>query len=289
MRWRDTLVIPAVRREWVANVAALSVALVLLAAEAVFAVTLGSYGVYALALVVGWYALRALRDLNHLPLMACDELRQMEVQNREDHPELWDAVEKTAAKMGMPMPKIWIFGFVDCFAASWNCFREKAIAIDVMVLARMDSEHIEALVGHELAHIKNRDQPVINVIQNASLAFGYGGLALYAVSAIRFVLTGQIGFAVAAVICGALAVAAFKVMTRVFRHIVWQQEYAADALGAHVTGEPLVAARVLMLLELQTRIALDQLRAEGFAVVDDPRLSDHPPTSDRVYRLLQPR
>ncbi len=288
MRSRGTLVIPAVRRARLLSRLALAAILLFLVAEAVFSTFLGPLGTTVFLLVIGWHAVRMLLDLHHLPLTACDELRQMELESREQMPVLWDMVEKYSAELEMPRPKVWIFGFVDCFAASWNCLREKAIAIDVVVLAKLPPEQVASLVGHELAHIKNRDQPVINVIQNGTLAVAYGGLSLYAAAALCFVLTARIDFAIAAGVCGFCSVAIFLAMKRVFFRIMWQQEFAADALGAAATGNPMASALALVVLEERKKIILAELRAQGLVIDDDEHDSDHPPTAERVRRLLLP-
>ena len=77
---------------------------------------------------------------------------------REEHFDLWNAVENLSITAGLPMPKLYIIN-----DASPNAFatgRDKehaAVAVTTGLLAMLNKNELEGVIAHELSHIGNRD------------------------------------------------------------------------------------------------------------------------------------
>ncbi len=87
--------------------------------------------------------------------------------------EAWivDTVRKFADKSGIGMPEVGIFeGDPNAFAT--GAFRDSAlVAVSTGLLQNMTHEEIEAVIGHEVAHIANGDMVTMTLIQGVMNTF----------------------------------------------------------------------------------------------------------------------
>ena len=81
--------------------------------------------------------------------------------------EAWivDTVRQFADKAGIGMPEVGIFeGDPNAFAT--GAFRDSAlVAVSTGLLHNMTKEEVEAVIGHEVAHIANGDMVTMTLIQ----------------------------------------------------------------------------------------------------------------------------
>lgn len=87
-----------------------------------------------------------------------------------DAPELYSIVQTLAMKANIPMPKVYILPMEtpNAFATGRNP-NNAVVAVSPSLLRMLTSEEIEAVLAHELSHIKNRD------ILVATIAAGVAG------------------------------------------------------------------------------------------------------------------
>jgi len=217
---------------------------------------------------------------------------------REQLPRAYAAVERLAAKEGLPMPKIYVLPTEspNAFATGRNP-QHASVAVTHGILELLNDEELEGVLAHELGHVRNRDiltssiaatlAGAITMIARmgywASLFGGYGGDSRDRNRG------GGLG-ALFMIILAPLAASLIQLA------ISRSREYEADATGAHVTGNPYALASALQKLDAYSRripmqaspttahlfIVAPLLGSGGFANL----FSTHPPIKERIRRLI---
>lgn len=104
------------------------------------------------------------------------KIYRAEEVNREDRPELYDAVENLAENAGISVPDLYIsdMDVPNAFATGRN--PEKGVVCLTKGLLRdLEQDELEGVIAHEMAHIKNRDTLI-----NAVVATIAGAIAILA-------------------------------------------------------------------------------------------------------------
>jgi heat shock protein HtpX len=220
---------------------------------------------------------------------------------REQLPEVYEIVERLTRKEGMPMPSIYLIPSEtpNAFATGRNP-EHAAVAVTEGILRILDRRQLEGVLAHELSHVKNRD------ILIATIAAGLAGLIGSLGHMIQWAgmfgsLGSRDGDGNDTNIFGALAWAILApIMAMLIQLAVSRsREYAADASGAQMTGDPEPLAQALLSLEganQQQPMAqagpasahlyiVNPLNGRAFASL----LSTHPPIEERVKRLREMR
>jgi heat shock protein HtpX len=80
------------------------------------------------------------------------------VIERDQAPQLFDTVERLAAMAELPMPRVAIVDtdIPNAFATGRNP-KHAVVAVTAGLMRRLDQPEIEAVLAHELTHVKNRD------------------------------------------------------------------------------------------------------------------------------------
>ena len=161
----------------------------------------------------------------------------VEIQ-KKDNPRLFRVIENLAITMGMPMPKVYIINDQAPNAFATGRSPEHAIVgVTTGLLEIMDDNELEAVMAHEMGHVKNYD------IRVSTIAFGLVSLiGFIADIAIRMLIWGDnrnnntnpfvmvIGFAV--ILLSPLIAS----MTQLA--ISRQREFLADATSVMTTRHP---------------------------------------------------
>ena len=218
---------------------------------------------------------------------------------REQEPELFAMVERVAMKAGMPMPKVAVIDSMvpNAFATGRNP-KNALVAVTVGIRQRLSDRELEAVMAHEIAHVRNRDMRVLAVANFLvtvtsflmtmlfwNMLFGgfgrrqqSGGIMLVYLVTILVYFAGQL-----------LVLA----LTR-------YREYGADHSGAEISGDPGALANALEKISgSMARIPDEDLRklqtASAFMIIPAALkgegamnlFSTHPPVEDRVRRLRE--
>ncbi|HDN50805.1 MAG TPA: peptidase [Thermoplasmatales archaeon] len=82
--------------------------------------------------------------------------------HREDMPELYGMVERLAEKAGIPMPRVGIaqVDVPNAFAFG-RSVRDGRVCVTRGLLNVLNDEELEAVLGHELSHLRHRDMVVL--------------------------------------------------------------------------------------------------------------------------------
>jgi heat shock protein HtpX len=155
-----------------------------------------------------------------------------------DAPLLYKTVRNLSTKMNIPMPKVYIIPMdaPNAFATGRNP-NHAVVAVSPSIMNLLTHDEMEAVIAHELTHIKNRDILIATIA--ASIAGAISHLAYMARWAAFF---GGIrddednrGNALAQLFLMLIApIAATLIQLAISR----SREYAADAGSAYVTNRP---------------------------------------------------
>src|ERR1700675_2495629 len=167
---------------------------------------------------------------------------------REQLPRAYEAVERLAPKMGIPMPKIYVIPTEspNAFATGRNP-KHASVAVTHGILGLLNDEELEGVLAHELGHVNNRD------ILISSIAATLAGAVTF-LSRFGFFFGGnrdeRQGGGIGGIFILILApFAAMLIQLAVSR----SREYQADATGAHYTGNPYALASALAKLDAYSK------------------------------------
>ena len=224
------------------------------------------------------------------------------IVNREQFPELHDLVERIVVRNNLPKPKIAVINtrIPNAFATG-KTPKSSVVAVSMGLMEQLDTEEIESVIAHELAHIKNRDVLVL------TLASIFSMIAWYLM---RFGMYGAMyggggygrrdrdsagGMALILLVAIVTWFASFLIIRAISRY----REFVADRDSALITGKPSkLASALLKISGTMKRIPTRDLREiEGMnAFFIIPALSGdsftslfstHPPVAERVKRLME--
>ncbi|MBZ4212320.1 MAG: protease HtpX [Rhodoferax sp.] len=206
--------------------------------------------------------------------------------------EAWivDTVRKLADKAGIGMPEVGIFdGEPNAFAT--GAFKNSAlVAVSTGLLVGMTREEIEAVIGHEIAHVANGDMVTMTLIQGVMNTFvvflsrviGYAVDSFLRKNDERSSGPGM-GYMITTLVLDiVLGFAASMVVAWFSRH----REFRADAGSAHLLGrrQPMINA-LARLGGMQAGELPKSVAAFGIAGGMGQLFSTHPPLEERIAAL----
>ena len=213
--------------------------------------------------------------------------------SKNDAPELWRVVENLSIASGMPMPKVYIIDdpAPNAFATGRDP-NHAIVGATTGLLDIMDKRELEAVMAHEMSHVRNYD------IRVSMIAFGLvSAIGLFADLALRMMFysddrdrdVNPIIYAFGLIVGILAPLLATITQLAVSR----QREYLADASGALLTRDTEGLASALEKLRQYGRPMQKQSSSTANLFMNNPLkpgffsklFSTHPPLEDRIARL----
>ena len=217
-------------------------------------------------------------------------LQMIDQPRTQDEAWIVETVRKFADKAGIGMPEVGIFeGDPNAFAT--GAFKNSAlVAVSTGLLQGMTREEVEAVIGHEVAHIANGDMVTMTLIQgvmNTFVVFLSRAIG-YAVDS--FLRKGDnnnsgpgVGYMVTTVVLDILLGFVAAIIVAWFSR---QREFRADAGAAQLMGrrQPMINA-LARLGGAHTAELPKSMAAMGIAGGIGQLFSTHPPIEERIAAL----
>ena len=222
--------------------------------------------------------------------------------------QLVNVVEEMAIASGLPPPRIWIVPDPDPNAfATGRDAATASIAVTEGLLAKLTRDELQAVVAHEMAHIRNLDVRLMTLLAGmvgaiALMSDGLGRTIGRGTRAVGRRSSGGKGnpLGIIILVLWLLTLVIAPVISRILAMgVSRKREYLADATGAQLTRNPMALASALEKLESSgdpTR-AISQGAAHLCIVDPSPGLmsgregfladfvASHPPIRQRIIRL----
>jgi heat shock protein HtpX len=208
----------------------------------------------------------------------------------DEYPELHGVVRKVSQQADIPKPDVGVTEtpVKNAFAVGFG--RENAtVTVTTGLLEELDTEELEAVVAHEIAHIKNRDAMVMT---------GAGAIVVlsgFLIRNIYFLPTDSkegigafLAFFLAGIVTYILSFLSIRALSR-------YREYSADRAASTITGDPMALAQALRKIsETNAQLPREDLRDvsshnalmfDGVDTTVSRFLRTHPPSEERIERL----
>ncbi|MWG33002.1 M48 family metalloprotease [Halomarina oriensis] len=243
-----------------------------------------------------------------------------EVVGPREHPDLHARITRLAAQADVAVPAVAVAEteMANSFAVGGT--RDATVVVSTGLLERLDDAQLDAVLAHELAHVKNRDATVMTLATflpavargeyslldavtprgvPTSVSFlaivavlGGGALAAAATGAPGGSLAGAVVLTLFVVLFGGvlLGLAAAPVVY-LGERLAHDREFAADRAGALAVGSPAALAGALRALDTDGEPAADarSLAVSGLCLLPHgfggAATATHPSTADRIERL----
>ena len=222
---------------------------------------------------------------------------------RKEQPRLYNLLENLCISRGIPMPKLKVMddGALNAFASGLNQ-KQYSITVTAGLMDRLDDAELEAVLGHELTHIRNGD---VRMLVIAVIIAGVIGF--FAELVFRLLFQGGIrwgggrssdsdrgkgGGAIAIVIALSMIAVAWLLSVVIRFALSRRREFLADAGAVELTKNP--DAMIMALRKIEGRGELEGATSAVMEMcVDNPRsgfsdlFATHPAIDRRVSALVQ--
>ncbi len=209
-------------------------------------------------------------------------------------PELYSMVRNLAQRAQLPMPKVYLIPGEqpNAFATGRNP-EHAAVAATEGIMRMLSREELSGVMGHELAHIKNRD--ILTGTIAATIAGAISMLANMAQWAMIFGGRSSDDDEGGSPIAGLLMIILAPIAAMVIQMAISRsREYVADADGARIAGNPRYLSNALRKLHnASQQIPMHATPATAHMFIVSPLsgggivslFSTHPPMEKRIEKL----
>jgi heat shock protein HtpX len=213
---------------------------------------------------------------------------------RNEAPELFYMTEEMTQRGGLPMPKLYLIpGEQPNAFATGRDPEHAAVAVTEGIMRLLPRDELKGVIGHELAHVKNRD-----ILIGSIAATMAGAISMIANMAQWAMIFGgrhsdddEGGSPIAGIVMMIVApIAAMLIQMAISR----SREFLADKGGAELAGNPRSLASALRRLHAgANQIPMHATPATAHMFIVNPLtggglanlFSTHPPMEERVARL----
>lgn len=223
---------------------------------------------------------------------------------RRENKRVYNLVENLCMATQTVMPKINIIedDALNAFASGINK-KSFTLTLSRGLIDKLDDRELEAVIGHELAHIRNNDVKVLMVSIIFVGIFTFLTQILFIVSLTIIFRGGNdknkkgIALAIPLLLVGIIFAAIGYLITAMMRFAISRnREYMADASSAEMTQNPLALASALRKISAEPRIKAVSSKRKDVAqlFIHNPLstgkkglFATHPPVEKRIEILEQ--
>jgi len=257
------------------------------------------FGGVTVAMILGFiYALTMIFQSTEI-VMSMNGAREVD---RNEEPVLSHVVEDMAMVAQIPMPRVYVIDDpgLNAFATGSNP-QNAAVAATSGLLEFMNREELEAVIGHEVSHIRNLDIRIstiaVALASAITLLSSMAGRMMWWGGASRSRRNSDRdsgGLEVIMLVISLLAIVlAPLAATLVQLAISRQREFLADASSVELTRNPQGMINALLKLENSQPMTHHVDDASSALYINDPQkpgflkklFYTHPPISERIERL----
>jgi heat shock protein HtpX len=228
---------------------------------------------------------------------------------RKDAPKLYNALENLCISRGLPMPALKIIE-TDGMNAFASGLRESNYSVSVTrgLLERLDDAELEAVLAHELTHIRNRDTQLLVVALIFAGIFAFVGQIIFNNWNLPFFFSrrrsssnddsedrkSSSGSAFVVIIIALVIIALSWGLSILIRFALSRtREYLADSGAVELTKNPDALISALRKIELNPQLPDVPTKMSAF-FIENPAgsrevgfLSTHPSMQSRVDALVR--
>ncbi len=218
----------------------------------------------------------------------------IETPRNADEQWLYSTVKRQAEKAGIGMPEVGIFSSPqpNAFATGWNR-NDALVAVSTGLLASMNRDEVEAVLGHEVGHVANGDMVTLALIQGVVNAFVmfFARIVGYAVANLTRDENGSIS---QLAYMGATIVAEIVFGILASTIVMWfsrKREFRADEAGAALASKAGMVGALQRLKAYQDQPSAMPSEMTAFGISGEGKMAfaelfmSHPPLEKRIQAL----
>jgi heat shock protein HtpX len=219
---------------------------------------------------------------------------------RKENKRVYNLVENLCISTGVPMPKVNIIedDSLNAFASGINS-NTYAISLSRGIIDKLGDDELEAVIAHELTHIRNRDVRLLIISIVFVGIFGFITEMLF--RSMRFGRIGRGKKEGGAIIVALLLALLGYLLASLFRFALSRKrEYLADAGSAELTRRPQALASALRKVVADPTIEAVKRKDVAQMFIENPQereekstfsfanlFATHPPIEKRIKLLEQ--
>jgi len=215
----------------------------------------------------------------------------IEEPRNADEQWLLDTVKRQAAKAGIKTPEVAIYDSPEPNAFATGMTKNNSlVAVSTGLMRSMRQNEVEAVLGHEVAHVANGDMVTMALLQGVLNTFVIFFAKIVAYVVDRVILKNESsGHSWTFIIVDIIAQVLFGILASIIS--MWfsrKREFHADNGGAYLAGKENMIAALRRLQTMQPGELPDQMAALGISSAKSKigaLFTSHPPLEDRIAAL----
>lgn len=229
-----------------------------------------------------------------------DQATNSKPLDRKDNKRVYNLVENLCISTGMPMPKVNIIedDSLNAFASGINS-KTYSISLSRGIINKLQDDELEAVIAHELTHIRNRDVRLLIISIVFVGIFGFITEMLF--RSMRFGSLGRGKKQGGAILVALILALVGYLLASFFRFALSRKrEFLADAGSAELTRRPLALASALRKVSADPTIEAVKRKDVAQMFIENPQETEkeskfsfanlfatHPPIQKRIQLLEQ--
>jgi len=219
---------------------------------------------------------------------------------RKENKRVYNLVENLCISRGMPMPKVNVIedDSLNAFASGIN-LKTYSVSLSRGIINKLEDDELEAVIAHELTHIKNRDVRLLIISIVFVGIFGFITEMLF--RSLRFGNIGRGKKQGGAIIVALILALVGYLLASFFRFALSRKrEFLADAGSAELTRRPQALASALRKVSADPTIEAVKRKDVAQMFIENPQVTEkeskfsfanlfatHPPIQKRIQLLEQ--